>query len=373
MKNLLFVDDEPRILDGIRRSLRPYCDQWICHFAGSTQEALECMDQTSVDVVVSDINMPGRNGLELLAHLREQEDYRFLPVLMLTGNCDSDVKKRALELGATDFLQKPCDSVEMIARLQNVIALKHFQDEIRIQNEALEALVQKRTRELEQSRRNIIICLAKAAETRDTDTGHHITRVAFYSQILARELGLDVPTQEVIMLASPLHDVGKIGIPDEILRKPGPLSVEERQEMQRHCEIGAKILQAELIPTFRTMSEIRYDSGITDSSNELLEVASKIAIAHHEWFDGSGYPSGISGEEIPIEARIVSICDVYDALRSARPYKNSISADETVAIIEKGRGTQFDPRMVDAMRNCVGEFERVRAEFCEEESLPKAA
>lgn len=373
MKHLLFVDDEPRILDGLRRNLRQFSDRWNCSFAGGVQEAIDKLAVDPIDVVISDINMPGRNGLELLKHVRTDEQFRYIPVLMLTGNCDAEVKRQALEMGATDFLQKPCDSIELTARLQNVIALKHFQDEIRSQNEALEELVRKRTRELEQSRRNIIICLAKAAETRDTDTGHHITRVALYSQILARQLGLDSSQQEVIMLASPLHDVGKIGIADDILRKPGPLTPEEREEMQRHCHIGAEILRAELLPTFRSISEIRYDAGIVDSSNELLETASRIALAHHEWFDGSGYPSGLSGEQIPVEARIVSICDVYDALRSARPYKNSMSVEQTLSIIEKGSGTQFDPSMVDALRSCVNEFEMIRSEYGGEENLGMAA
>lgn len=373
MKHLLFVDDEPRILDGLRRNLRQYNDRWDCSFAGGVQEAIERLESNPIDVVISDINMPGRSGIELLKYVRDSELHLHTPVLMLTGNCDADVKRQALELGATDFLQKPCDSVELTARLQNVIALKHFQDEIRAQNEALEELVRRRTRELEQSRRNIIICLAKAAETRDTDTGHHITRVALYSQILAKQLGLNPSQQEVIMLASPLHDVGKIGIADDILRKPGPLTPEEREEMQRHCHIGAEILRAELLPTFRSISEIRYDAGIVDSSNELLETASRIALAHHEWYDGSGYPSGLSGELIPQEARIVSICDVYDALRSARPYKNSMSVEQTLAIIDKGSGTQFDPVMVEALRSCVGEFELIRREYGGEESFGMAA
>ena len=367
MKHLLFVDDESRVLDGLRRSLRPYVEEWDCHFATSVDDGLTILETENIDVVVSDINMPVRDGLDFLATVKESEEHKYIPVLMLTGNTDFDVKKRALDLGATDFLQKPCDSIELVARLQNVLALKHFQDEIRAQNDVLDALVRKRTEELERSRRSIIICLAKAAETRDTDTGHHITRVALCAQILAKQVGLDEATQEAVMLAGPLHDVGKIGIADEILRKPGPLSPEERAEMQRHCEIGANILRAELGSTFSSLSEIRYDRGRTDTSNELLDVAARIAIAHHEWFDGSGYPYGLKGDEIPIEARIIAVCDVYDALRSARPYKTSKSCEETLQIIESNSGTQFDPAMIEALRECYLDFERILTEYRDRE------
>lgn len=319
--------------------------------------------------------MPHRDGLELLEHVKATDSLKYIPVIMLTGNTDFTVKKKALDLGATDFLQKPCDSVELVVRLQNVLALKNFHDEIRAQNETLDALVRKRTLELEQSRRSIIHCLAKAAEQRDVETGNHITRVALYSQILAEELGYDEAFQETIMLASPLHDVGKIGISDDILRKPGSLSEEERAEMKRHCEIGASILQAELAPTFTSMSQIRFDRGKTNVSNELLGTAAKIAIAHHEWFDGSGYPYGIQGEDIPIEARIVAVCDVYDALRSARPYKSARTCEDTMSIIQAASGTQFDPDAIEALKRCYHRFETVLEEFSDwtQESTRDAA
>jgi putative two-component system response regulator len=360
MKHLLFVDDEPRILDGLRRTLRPQQEIWTCHFATSVDEAWEKIEGQPLDVVVSDINMPGKNGLSLLEKIKNSEEHKYTPVLMLTGNGDGNVKRRALDLGAADFLQKPCDPVEMLARLQNVIALKTFQDEIRRQNAHLEEVVRCRTQELEASRREIIFCLAKAAETRDSDTGNHIVRVALYSRLLAEALNLDVKTQEAILLASPLHDVGKIGIEDQILRKPGPLTMEERAEMQRHCQIGANILKAELEPTFAALAKLDGRTALTSSTNELLELAGRIALFHHERWDGTGYPLGLKGDEIPLEARIVSVCDVFDALRASRPYKDPMSMDITIEVIQKQSGLQFDPAIVDAFLSRVDEFEEIR-------------
>jgi putative two-component system response regulator len=343
LKNLLFVDDELKVLDGLRRMLRTRRDEWECHFAASVGEAMAVVETVSLDAVVSDVNMPGENGLDLLRRVRNGEETRFLPVLMLTGNGDVNTKREALELGATDFLNKPFDFVELTARLQNAIAIKSFQDEIRTQNALLEKRVADRTVELEKSRRDIILRLAKAADTRDADTGNHIVRVGIVAHFLAVKLGFDAAFLRNILVTAPLHDVGKIGVTDNILRKAGPLSTTERRTMQDHCRIGADILTEDLGPVFK-----HFEGAESANENVLLQMAARIALRHHERWDGTGYPDGIAGEDIPVEARIVSVADVYDALRSRRPYKSDLCAVDTRRIVLEGSGTQFDPQIVAA-------------------------
>lgn len=346
MKQLLFVDDEIRVLDGLRRMLRAKRDEWECHFAGGVTEAFEIIRGVSVDAIVSDINMPETNGLEFLDMLKANHETRFIPVLMLTGNGEVNVKRQALTLGATDFLNKPFDFVELIARLQNAMSLKEFQDEIRRQNILLEERVEDRTRDLEVSRKDIIFRLAKAAEARDVNTGHHIIRVGVISQMLAAKLGFDERFQEQMLLTAPLHDVGKIAVSDTILQKAGPLSDLERERMKEHCEVGAKLLTEDLSLIFDKMGAALVTSP---SKNDLLQIAAKIAMHHHEHWDGNGYPEGINGEQIPVEARIVAVADVYDALRSNRPYKRGFTAEQTWEIISGASGAQFDPAIVNAL------------------------
>jgi putative two-component system response regulator len=359
LKQLLFVDDETKVLDGLRRMLRTKREAWECHFTTGVDQAIVIANEVSLDAVVSDVNMPGKSGLDLLRIMRADENMKFLPILMLTGNGDVNTKRDALELGATDFLNKPFDFIELTARLQNAIALKGFQDEIRAQNLLLEQRVADRTIELEKSRRDIILRLAKAAETRDSDTGNHIVRVGIIAQLLAAALGLDAKVQEQILLTAPLHDVGKIGIADAILQKAGPLTAEERLQMQAHCDLGEQILSEDIEIVFRHFGTNYAPSG----GNDLLQMASRIAACHHEWWDGNGYPRGISGENIPIEARIVAVADVYDALRSQRPYKLDFGPHQTKQIVLGSSGTQFDPRIVDVFVENYDAIERAVEEL----------
>jgi putative two-component system response regulator len=368
LKNLLFVDDESKVLDGLRRMLRTRRDEWECYFAASVDEAKAVVASVSLDAVVSDVNMPGENGLDLLRHVRNGEETKYLPVLMLTGNGDVNTKREALELGATDFLNKPFDFVELTARLQNAIAIKSFQDEIRAQNALLEQRVAHRTVELEKSRRDIILRLAKAADTRDAETGNHIVRVGIVAQMLAAKLGYDASFQQNILVTAPLHDVGKIGVTDNILRKAGPLSTTERRTMQDHCRIGAEILTEDLGPVFK-----HFDDDESSHENKLLQMAARIALRHHERWDGAGYPDGVAGEEIPIEARIVSVADVYDALRSRRPYKSDLCAFETRRIVVEGAGTQFDPAVVEVFDLHFDAIEDAVAHLREDEAIVVAA
>lgn len=354
MNKLLFVDDEPRVLDGLRRMLRSKCQGWECFFAENVDSALEVIDNENLGAIVSDINMPGRSGLELLRLVRSSERTQFLPVLMLTGKNDVKAKRTALELGATDFLNKPFDFAELTARVQNAVALKGFQDEIRRQNEILEQMVAARTQALEISRRDIIFRFAKVAETRDTDTGDHIIRVGLISKLIARQMGLDEKIQEKLLLTAPLHDVGKIGISDDILRKPGALTSEQRHAMEDHCKIGAQIL-SEAMGMF--LEKLGTGSESPEQENDLLNYAARIALCHHERWDGTGYPNGLHGEEIPVEARIVAVADVYDALRSERPYKRAFNVQQSIGILKESSGAHFDPKVVGAFLEIVPEIE----------------
>jgi len=319
-------------------------------------EALEKI-VSDVDAVVTDWNMPVKNGLDLLLALRQEPATSHLPCLILTGNGDLQSKRDALEHGATDFLSKPIDFWELKVRLKNAIDLKRYQDLVASQNELLDLRVKETTRDLELSRKNVLLRLALAAEWRDENTGSHILRVGMLSRLIAAELGFDEDTQERILLASPLHDVGKISLPDRILFKSGPLSDEEREQMKDHCAAGFQILAGDRGGIFSFLGI----EGTTDNHNELLHCAALIAMTHHERWDGTGYPSGLTGESIPIEGRIVAVADVYDALRARRSYKEPYPVEKAVQILEEGSGSHFDPQVVRAMLRCVPKAEEVIA------------
>ncbi len=371
MKKILFVDDEIRILDAFKRMVRSKRDEWECQFSTHVDEAWSLIQSWEPDAVVSDLNMPGKSGIDLVRMLRAEEKTRFLPFLMLTGNSDVQQRVACLESGASDFLNKPCDFIELFTRLSNAIALKSFQDQVWRQNEVLEQKVRERTLELEQSRREVILRLAFAAEMRDVDTGSHILRVSHMAQILADELGYDREFQESIFLASAMHDVGKIGISDAILRKPGSLTPEERREMQRHCKLGAGLLESNLTETFALFEEARP----AQSTHSLLALSASIALTHHERWDGQGYPTGLAGDDIPVEGCIVAVADVYDALRSDRPYKLSFPPDAALKMIVDGKGSHFSPAIVEALERRHADVEDVFLRHCdpEDRGLEQAA
>ncbi len=343
VRRIVFVDDDSRVLDAFRRMLRKMNGEWESRFFDSVDEAWKSIEADVPDAIVSDLNMPGKSGIDLLKLVRSEPDTQFLPFILLTGN--NEVKKRmeCLESGATDFLNKPCDFSELVVRLRNALTLKDFQDEVRGQNEILEQRVRERTIELESSRREVIFRLARAAELRDSTTGFHILRVGLLSRMLAEEMGFDAKLQENILLASTLHDIGKLGIADSILLKPARLTPEEFKAMQAHCQIGADVLKSDLHSTFSLLS------GGANGSNGLLEYAAEIARTHHEKWDGSGYPAGLSGKEIPVSGRIVAVADVFDALCSKRPYKEAMEFSDALKAIQQGSGSHFDPAVADAM------------------------
>ncbi len=348
---ILFVDDESNVLSGIRRMLHRSGEDWDIHTAESVDLAIACVHQHQFDVVVSDFNMPERDGLDLIRSLKDSEAFEDIPVIMLTGNAEADLKRRALDAGAIDLLSKPVHQEDLIARLRSVLQLRSCQQELVKSNALLEQRVADRTNELERSRNELLWRLAYAVEARDDETGAHIARVARFTRVIASAIGLPADVVTSLYLASPLHDIGKIAIPDSILHKPDGLTDEERLEVQKHCRIGWDILMRPAIV-----------EGSASDSNPLLECAAEIALNHHEKWDGSGYPEGLSGEEIPLAGRIVAAADVLDALCTKRSYKESIPFDDSFKTIQGMSGSHFDPEVVRACTACIDQLKTIASE-----------
>jgi response regulator RpfG family c-di-GMP phosphodiesterase len=365
IRKILFVDDDSRVLEAFKRMMRKLGREWVSDFALSADEAWAKIQREVPDAVVSDLNMPGKTGADLLRSVRGEAATQFLPFILLTGNNESKQRMDCLESGATDYLNKPCDFSELVVRLKNALTLKDFQDEVRRQNEILEQKVRERTLELESSRKEVIFRLACAAELRDSATGFHILRVGLLARLVAEELGYDRKFQDDLLLASTLHDIGKLGIADAILLKPGRLTTEEYKAMQSHCRIGAEVLRSDLHSTFSLLS------GDPNGSNGLLELAAEIAETHHEKWDGTGYPERLCGEEIPVAGRIVAVADVFDALCSTRPYKEAMKYDEALKVIQEGRGGHFDPAAVDALTRRFGDAVKIMDEHSDSQLKEK--
>jgi putative two-component system response regulator len=281
------------------------------------------------DLVLLDLHMPGMDGFELMEELGPLTDHgSSVPFLVLTADATDETRRRALSVGARDFLTKPLDRIELLLRVRNLLQVKQLQDRLREQNANLEDTVAERTRDLEQARLEMLERLALAAEYRDDDTQEHAWRIGRICALVALALGLPDQEVELIGRAAPLHDVGKIGIPDVILLKPGRLTDEEFEVIKTHTRIGAEILAG--------------------SHSPLLRLAERIALTHHERWDGGGYPSGLRGHEIPMAARIVAVADVFDALTHERPYKRAWPVEQAVGEILSQAGRQFDPGVVEA-------------------------
>jgi len=263
-----------------------------------------------------DIMMPLMNGFEAARKLKEDPETRHIPIIMLTALEDRESKIRGLETGAEEYLTKPVDRMDLKVRVRNLLRLKEFSDFLANHNRILEKQVDKRTQALKDSFVETIYTLMRAAEYRDDETGIHVKRVSFYTRKLAEKLGMDKTFCETVFYASPMHDVGKLGIPDRILLKSGEFTPEEWEIMKTHTTIGAGILAETLSP--------------------YLRMGREIALGHHERWDGGGYPDGLRGDSIPLPARIMQICDVYDALRSKRPYKPAFGHAKTMKIMISG-------------------------------------
>ena len=366
-RRVLFVDDEKRVLDGLRRILRGEREHWDMSFADGVDSALEQLALTPHDAIVSDINMPGRDGFDLLRAVRSDPSISDIPVVILTGNGEQGMKRQALDLGATDLLNKPIDRDDLVARLRSVLRLKAYTDQIKGYSAELEARVRERTAELELARAELVWRLGKAGEFRDSDTGFHVVRVGYYAQCLAEQLGLEDRLVREIFLAAPLHDVGKIGIPDRILLKPAKLTVEEFTVMKTHTSIGGQILRANSTAKEHTRLLNTLSDSTVAAGNPFARVGAEIAEGHHERWDGGGYPHGFAGDAIPIAARITSVADVYDALRSVRPYKPAMPEDQVMSIMRSASGTQFDPAVFAAFEATLPAFREIRTEFADQQ------
>ncbi len=359
---LLFVDDEPNFLSGMRRQLYDR-KNWELFCANDVQEAMDLLHEQDIDVVISDYNMPGKNGLDFLKEVKAHPDLKGLPFIILTGNAEHELKHQALEYGATDFLNKPIQREDLLARLASSLQLKRYQDELKQQNEVLDRRVRERTLQLSESRIDIIWRLAKAGEFRDEETGNHVVRVGAYCRTLAEKLNLDQQFIELVFLTAPLHDIGKIGISDTILLKPGKLTPEERTVMEEHCSIGSNIMTGNPkgIRIYTQWFGIESQQDPDAKPNPFIQMAADIAMNHHEKWDGSGYPRGLKGDEAPLEARMTAIADVFDALRSKRPYKPEFSIEKTMSIMRDGAGKHFDPDLFAVFEDAIDDFKEIHS------------
>ena len=317
--------------------------------------------QNESDLVLLDLKMPEKDGIEVLKEIKSHPLLEHIPVVILTATTDPELTRQAFEAGATDFLRKPFDPVELTSRINNVLTAQAYRNHLKDYAHQLEVAVKAKTKELEDSRRDIVRCLAKASEFRDNITGNHIIRVGRYAHLIAVELELGDDFCETIELAAQLHDVGKIGITDSILRKPGKLSEEEFNQMKRHALMGKDIISLSL-GNIQRNDEL---DATTSSAPDLLMMAERIAISHHEWFDGSGYPLGLKGSEIPLEGRITAVADVFDALTTARPYKDAYSLEKAFQIMQSESGTHFDPHVLDIFIQNASDVRSIMVEFCD--------
>lgn len=291
-------------------------------------KGLEWCSRNSPELVIVDFMMPEMDGLEFIKRLRAVPGLEELPILMITANDDMGVRYAALQIGAMDFLTKPVDHIEFSARVRNMLALGASRKKLADKASWLAEEVRKATAVIHAREQELLFRMSRAAEFRDPETGAHIQRMAHYSRLIAVHLGLSLADQELILQAAPMHDIGKIGIPDGILLKPGVLTPEEFTIMKTHAQIGFDLLDG--------------------SESTILQSAALIALTHHEKFDGSGYPRGLRGEDIPLFGRIVAVADVFDALTSERPYKRAWPVERAQAYLRDGAGGHFDQHCVSA-------------------------
>lgn len=346
---ILVVDDEPINLKVVRK----YLSMWGFQNVVTTTQPLEVMKMLEChvpDLILLDVMMPEVNGIELLTQIKSVPEFEFIPVLILTAHIEPEIKTKALSAGAADFLGKPIDPNDLLPRVRNLTAMKAYQNRLKSYTEHLEERVRQRTRMLAKSREDVIHCLARAAEYRDNNTGRHILRVGRYAAIIAQHLGMPEDYVQIIEHAAKLHDIGKIGIPDHILLKPNKLEPEEYEVMQTHCGLGRRVFdQIDQDDWAQWQRHVNIGALIMeDRESPMLQLAARIAMTHHEKWDGSGYPLGLAGEDIPLEGRITAVADVFDALSSSRPYKAAFPLDKCFAILDEGRGKHFDPKVLDA-------------------------
>ncbi|WP_367013287.1 HD domain-containing phosphohydrolase [Bremerella sp. JC817] len=365
---IVVIDDEPVNIKVVSRLLRI---EGYTHFVTTSNatEAYQLVKDERPDLVLLDLMMPHVSGLEILRQIRQDEQLAHTPTIILTATTDRETRVEALRTGANDFLNKPIDASELIPRVGNLLVLKRHQDRLEDYSRELELAVRERTAQLEASRRDILHCLARAAEFRDDDTGYHVLRVGRYARIIAEGLGLDPNYVTEIEQAAQLHDVGKIGISDDVLKKPGKLTEEEFALMQKHPNLGKRVLQR-ISPQVETALRDHASIGanvLGAAHSPILEMAARIALTHHEWWNGSGYPLGLKGEDIPLEGRITAVADVFDALSTRRCYKNAFPIEKCFEIMTDEKGSHFDPMVLDAFFAKRKEIVEIQMKYADDE------
>lgn len=346
---ILIVDDQEVNVMLLEKMLR--AEGYTClHKSTDSRTVADLYREKCFDLILLDLNMPYLDGFQVMEQLRAIETENYLPILVLTAQADMPTRLRALESGAKDFLVKPFDCLEVLTRIRNMLEVRLLHRQVLDQNRRLEENIRQRTEELLETRQEVIRRLGRAAEYRDNETGMHIVRMSRTCALLGRTIGLTEEQCDLLLSASPMHDIGKIGIPDRILLKPGKFEEDEWEIMKTHATIGAELLSGH--------------------SSELMEMARTIAISHHEKWDGSGYPAGLDGEDIPLSGRIAALADVFDALTSDRPYKKAWSVEAALAYIDENRGKHFDPALVDAFRSVLPEVIAIRERYTDSRREP---
>lgn len=334
---ILVVDDTPENIDVLTGILR---QEYKIKAALNGQLALKIASgPQKPDLILLDVMMPEIDGHQVCRLLKSNPETAQIPVIFVTAKTEITDEKVGFELGAVDYITKPVSPPIVLARVKTHLALYD-------QSRHLEKLVQQRTQELNETRVEIIRRLGRAAEFKDNETGMHVIRMSWFSRFLAEQIGKPDDWCELLYNAAPMHDIGKIGIPDRVLLKPGKLDAEEWQIMQKHAEYGAEI--------------------IGEHPSPLLQLAKEVAITHHEKWDGSGYPNGLKGENIPLAARIVAIADVFDALTSERPYKKAWTEDDAISLLQKEAGSHFDPNLVAPFIECLPRIREIQARYKDE-------
>lgn len=346
--HVLVVDDElfnRELLEGLLVPLG-----YEVTLAEDGKEALEKVKEKAPDVILLDIMMPLMDGFEVARQLKGKEETKSIPIVMVTALSEVEDRIKALEAGANDFLTKPVDIAELRATVSSQMQVKAYHDHMKNYQKELEAEVAKRTKQLVEALEKIKIAsldtiyrLSRAAEYKDEDTGAHIKRMSHFSVAVAKQMKLDDHTIETILYAAPMHDIGKIGIPDRILQKQAKLEPDEWEIMKKHTIIGSQIMEK--------------------SDAEFIKLGEIIALTHHEKWDGSGYLEGLKGEAIPLEGRITAIADVFDALTSKRPYKRAFSLEKSFTIIKEGKGSHFDPKVVSAFFSIEKEIISIKEKY----------
>jgi putative two-component system response regulator len=338
---VLIVDDEPANVKLLALLLRVDGYQTVSCQNGA--DALVMAQTRKPDIILLDIMMPGMDGFEVARELKSRSDTSCIPLIMVTALNDQASRLRALEAGAEEFLSKPIDRAELSIRVKNLLKLKEYSDFLANHNQLLEEQVAARTAQLTDSYHEAIYIMTSAAEHKDEDTGLHVIRISYYCVELAKYMGMDADFIDSIFYASPMHDIGKIGIPDHILRKPGPFLPAEWEIMKTHTKLGGEILSRGQSP--------------------YLRMGCEIALNHHERWDGTGYPDGLQGEKIPFSARLMNIADEYDALRARRPYKPAFDHEKAMQIImtgdERTSPCHFDPAVLAAFLACSEKFREI--------------